>query len=107
MRELGEKRAAVQLFVAVPTPRLVIAFVPIPVAIQLHHVNLPQLAGIHHILNPNRRRRIPVLHHTERLTVVAQRGEDNLLGIRFRQSHRLFNHDMMPRLHAADSHRRM
>ena len=107
MGELGEERAAVQPCIAMPSARLVVTLVAIPIAIQLHHVDFPQASGFDHLLYPDRRRRVTVLHHAESQPLVTQAGIDHALGILCGKRHGLLNYHMMSCLNRPYCHLRM
>ena len=107
MRELCKECAAVQVGRSVPPAGFVITFIAIPVTIELHHVNLSQTSRLNYLFDPDRRRRIAVLHHTEDLSMVFQTGVDDLLGIGYRERHRLFDDHVTACFHRPDSHRGM
>ena len=104
MGELSKQRPAIQTGVAMPTSWLIITLVAVPIAIKLNHINLSQLAGIHHLLDPDRRRGITILHHAKDLFPITQRGIDHPLGVRQSQGHRFLDHHMMSRLDRLDRH---
>lgn len=93
--ELGEKRSAVEGCIAMPSAGLIIAVVAVPIAVQLHHIYLPQLAGFHHFLDPYRGGGIAVLHDTKYLFTVFQGGIDDLFGICQREGHGFLYYDMV------------
>ena len=105
--ELREERAAVQGRCAFPSTLLVVPFVAVPVAIQLHHVDVAQQATVNNALDPLARRTVPVLHDTEHGAMHLQGLVDNGFAGCLAEGQRLLAHHMLPVLQGQDALLRM
>ena len=72
----------------------IVAAIAVPVAIYLHVIELSQKFLIHYFFQPNRRRRIAVLHHAKHIFMLFERFEYDFFGVGFAECDRFFDYDV-------------
>ena len=92
--KLGKERAAVEVFGAFPAARFVVAFVAVPVAVELHHVDVAQHLAVNEVFDPYRWRRVAVLHDAKYLLRHLQGFVDNGFAAFGAEAHWFFAHHM-------------
>lgn len=92
--ELGKQRTPVQFPESLPIALSVISVIPVPEAMDVHHVDFAEDSPPDHIMDPLAGRTVPVLHYTEYLPVHVERRVNNALTIRPVQGHWLLDHQV-------------
>ena len=96
--KLCKERAAVEVFGALPAACFVVTLIAVPVAIELHHIDISQHFALNDIFDPDTWWRVAVLHHAKNLLVGLQGGINDLLTAFFAEAHWFFTNHMLARL---------
>jgi len=88
--ELRKERAAIQVFGTFPAACFVVALVAVPVAVELHHVDVAEHFSLNEVFDPDARGRVAVLHYAKHLLRHLQRLVNDLFAAFFAQAHGFF-----------------